>query len=47
VIVTVVIFLAFEAASMPVRLGAIRETRPHIADGLANFATSVPIRRGW
>jgi hypothetical protein len=30
----VVIFLAIEAASMPERLGVIRETRPHIADGL-------------
>ena len=24
---------------MPERLGVIRETRPHIADGLTNFAT--------
>ena len=44
-IVTVVIFLAFEAASMPERLGVIRETRPHIADGLSNFATRV--RKYW
>ena len=44
-IVTVVIFLAFEAASMPERLGVIRETRPHIADGLTNFATRV--RKYW
>ena len=44
-IVTVVIFLAFEAASMPERLGVIRETRPHIADGLANFASRV--RKYW
>jgi AI-2 transport protein TqsA len=41
----VVIFLAFEAASMSERLGVIRETRPHIADGLANFATRV--RKYW
>jgi AI-2 transport protein TqsA len=44
-IVTVVIFLAFEAASMPERLGVIRETRPHIADGLTNFASRV--RKYW
>jgi AI-2 transport protein TqsA len=44
-IVTIVIFLAFEAASMPERLGVIRETRPHIADGLTNFATRV--RKYW
>ena len=43
-IVTVVIFLAFDA-SMPERLGVIRETRPHIADGLANFASRV--RKYW
>jgi predicted PurR-regulated permease PerM len=30
---------------MPERLGVIRETRPHIADGLANFATRV--RKYW
>src|SRR4029453_18518550 len=44
-IVTVVIFLAFESGSMPERLGVIRETRPHIADGLTNFATRV--RKYW
>jgi predicted PurR-regulated permease PerM len=44
-IVTVVIFLAFESGSMPERLGVIRETRPHIADGLTNFATRV--RNYW
>jgi AI-2 transport protein TqsA len=44
-IITVVIFLAFDAASMPERLGVIRETRPHIADGLTNFATRV--RNYW
>jgi AI-2 transport protein TqsA len=44
-IVTIVIFLAFEAASMPERLGVIRQTRPHIADGLTNFATRV--RKYW
>jgi hypothetical protein len=41
----VVIFLAIEAASMPERLGVIRETRPHITDGLENFATRV--RNYW
>ena len=30
---------------MPERLGVIHETRPHIADGLANFATRV--RKYW
>jgi AI-2 transport protein TqsA len=30
---------------MPERLGVIRETRPHIADGLANFASRV--RKYW
>ena len=30
---------------MPERLGVIRETRPHIADGLTNFATRV--RKYW
>ena len=40
-----VIFLAFDAASMPERLGVIRETRPHIADGLSNFAARV--RKYW
>ncbi|WP_375425074.1 AI-2E family transporter [uncultured Friedmanniella sp.] len=40
-IVTVVIFLAFDAASMGERLSVIRETRPRIADGLQNFANRV------
>jgi predicted PurR-regulated permease PerM len=44
-IVTLVIFLAFDAASMPDRLTVIRETRPHIADGLVNFG--VRVRRYW
>jgi predicted PurR-regulated permease PerM len=44
-IVTLVIFLAFDAASMPTRLKVIRETRPHIADGLVNFADRV--RKYW
>jgi AI-2 transport protein TqsA len=37
----VVIFLAFDAASMGERLAVIRETRPRIADGLQNFASRV------
>ena len=44
-IVTVVIFVAFDAATMPERLSVIRETRPHIADGLLNFASRV--RKYW
>lgn len=44
-IVTVVIFLAFDAANMRERIEAIRETRPHIADGLVNFASRV--RKYW
>jgi AI-2 transport protein TqsA len=44
-IITVVIFLAFDAASMGDRLQVIRETRPHIADGLVNFAGRV--RKYW
>jgi AI-2 transport protein TqsA len=44
-IVTIVIFLAFEAGTMPERLAVIRETRPHISDGLANFA--VRVRKYW
>jgi AI-2 transport protein TqsA len=36
-IVVFVIFLAFDASSMPERLAVIRETRPHIADGLINW----------
>jgi AI-2 transport protein TqsA len=44
-IVVFVIFLAFDASSMPERLAVIRETRPHIADGLINFSGRV--RRYW
>ena len=44
-IVVFVIFLAFDASSMPERLAVIRETRPHIADGLINFGGRV--RRYW
>jgi AI-2 transport protein TqsA len=44
-IVVFVIFLAFDASSMPERLTVIRETRPHIADGLINFAGRV--RKYW
>jgi len=44
-IITVVIFLAFDAASIGERLAVIRETRPHIADGLQNFASRV--RKYW
>jgi AI-2 transport protein TqsA len=44
-IITVVIFLAFEAGDMRERIGVIRETRPHIADGLVNFA--VRVRKYW
>jgi AI-2 transport protein TqsA len=44
-IVTLVIFLAFDASSMPERLAVIRETQPHIADGLNNFAGRV--RKYW
>jgi predicted PurR-regulated permease PerM len=44
-IVTVVIFLAFDAAGMRERIEVIRETRPHIADGLVNFASRV--RKYW
>jgi predicted PurR-regulated permease PerM len=44
-IVTVVIFLAFDAASVRDRIQVIRETRPHIADGLVNFASRV--RKYW
>lgn len=44
-IVTVVIFVAFDAASMPDRIAVIRETRPHIAEGLTNFASRV--RKYW
>lgn len=44
-IVTVVIFLAFDAGTMRERIEVIRETRPHIADGLVNFA--VRVRKYW
>lgn len=44
-IVTVVIFLAFESATMADRLAVIRDTRPHIADGLRSFAQRV--RKYW
>lgn len=44
-IVTVVIFLAFDASSMADRIAVIRETRPHIAEGLLNFASRV--RKYW
>ncbi len=44
-IITVVIFLAFDSASIRERLSVIRETRPHIADGLVNFASRV--RKYW
>jgi AI-2 transport protein TqsA len=44
-IVALVIFLAFDASSMPERLAVIRETRPQIAEGLNNFAGRV--RKYW
>jgi predicted PurR-regulated permease PerM len=44
-IVALVIFLAFDASSMPERLAVIGETRPHIAEGLNNFAGRV--RKYW
>ena len=44
-IVVFVVFLAFDAAGMSERLAVIRETRPHIADGLTNFADRV--RKYW
>jgi AI-2 transport protein TqsA len=44
-IITVVIFLAFDSGSIRERIQVIRETRPHIADGLVNFATRV--RKYW
>jgi AI-2 transport protein TqsA len=44
-IIALVIFLAFDASSMPERLAVIRETRPHIAEGLNNFAGRV--RKYW
>ena len=44
-IVTVVIFLAFESGTMGDRLAVIRDTRPHIADGLISFGQRV--RKYW
>jgi AI-2 transport protein TqsA len=44
-IVTIVIFLAFEAGTMSERLAVIRQTRPHISAGLSNFA--VRVRKYW
>ena len=44
-IVTVVIFLAFESATITDRLAVIRDTRPHIADGLTSFSQRV--RKYW
>jgi AI-2 transport protein TqsA len=41
----VVIFMAFDQAGMPERIAVIRESRPHIADGLLNFAARV--RKYW
>lgn len=43
--VTVVVFLAFDAADMPARLSALRDSRPQIADALLGFASSV--RKYW
>ena len=44
-IVVVVLFMAFEQAGMPERIAVIRQSRPHIADGLLNFAGRV--RKYW
>jgi AI-2 transport protein TqsA len=44
-VVTVVVFLAFDAAGMSDRLALIRQSRPNIADGLAEFA--VRVRQYW
>ena len=44
-IAAVVIFMVFDMAGMPERIAVIRETRPHIADGLLNFASRV--RKYW
>ena len=41
-IVTVVIFLAFESGTMQDRLAVIRDTRPHIADGSGQFRSACP-----
>ena len=40
-IAAVVIFMAFDQAGMPDRIAVIRDSRPHIADGLLNFAGRV------
>ena len=44
-IITVAIFVVFDAASMSDRIAVIRQTRPHIAEGLVNFAGRV--RQYW
>jgi len=44
-IVAVVLFLTFDAAGMGDRIDVIRETRPHIAEGLLKFASRV--RKYW
>lgn len=44
-IITVVLFLAFDAAGVRDRIEVIRESRPHIADGLTSFASRV--RKYW
>jgi len=44
-IVAFVVFLAFDASSMPERLAVIRETRPQSLDSLINFADRV--RKYW
>ncbi len=44
-IVAVVIFMAFDQAGIGERLDLVRRTRPHIADGLQNFAERV--RKYW
>jgi predicted PurR-regulated permease PerM len=44
-IITIVIFLAFESGTMADRLAVIRETRPHIADGMVSFGQRV--RKYW
>jgi AI-2 transport protein TqsA len=44
-IIAMVLFLTFDAAGMNDRIEVIRETRPHIATGLVNFAGRV--RKYW
>jgi len=44
-IIAVVIFMVFDQAGMPERIAVIRDSRPHIADGLLNFAGRV--RKYW